>query len=62
MAHRNTDCVGWLIPESGNRFAALQSIAMGLTEISGWVEPEVAGDLAVRLDHGSHYPYRTGHL
>lgn len=53
VEHWNAEWVGRHVSKSGNRFEALQPVAMGLTEIFGGVGPDVARGLALRLDHGS---------
>jgi len=53
VEHWNAECVSWHVSKSGNRFEALQPVAMGLTEIFGDVGPGVARGLALRMDHGS---------
>lgn len=55
VEHWNAECVGWHVSKSGNRFEALQPVALGLTEIFGGVGPDVARGLALRMDHGSQY-------
>lgn len=53
--HWSAECVGWHVTKVGDRFAALEPIAMGLTQLFGGVEAEVARGLAPRMDHGTQY-------
>jgi len=53
--HWNAECVGWHVCKEGNRFAALEPIAMGLTRLYGSVGRDVARGLSLRLDHGTQY-------
>jgi putative transposase len=53
--HWSAECVGWHVTKIGDRFAALEPIAMGLTALFGGVEAEVARGLALRMDHGTQY-------
>lgn len=55
VEHGNAECVGYHVTKRGTRFAALEPVAMALTEIYGSVEVDVARGLALRLDHGSQY-------
>lgn len=55
VEHWNAECVGWHVTKVGDRFAALEPIAMGLTALFGSVEAEVARGLALRMDHGTQY-------
>lgn len=53
--HWSAECVGWHVTKLGDRFAALEPIAMGLTQLFGGVEADVARGLALRMDHGTQY-------
>jgi len=55
VEHWNAECVGWHVCKLGDRFAALEPIAMGLDRIFGRVDAEVARGLSLRIDHGSQY-------
>lgn len=55
VEHWSAECVGWHVTKVGDRFAALEPIAMGLTHLFGSVEAEVARGLALRMDHGTQY-------
>lgn len=53
--HWSAECVGWHVTKVGDRFAALEPIALGLTQLFGGVEAEIARGLALRMDHGTQY-------
>jgi transposase InsO family protein len=53
--HCHAECVGWHAVKIGDRFAALEPIAQGLTEHFGGVGTQVARGLALRFDHGTQY-------
>jgi transposase InsO family protein len=53
--HFNAECVGWHAAKIGNRFAALQPIAQGLTQHFGSTGAESARGLCLRFDHGTQY-------
>jgi transposase InsO family protein len=55
VEHWNAECVGWHVCKIGDRFAALEPIAMGVERIFGRVERDVARGLSLRLDHGTQY-------
>lgn len=55
VEHWNSECVGWHVCKEGNRFNALQPLAMGLTRHFGSVEAGVATSLSLRMDHGTQY-------
>lgn len=55
VEHWNTECVGWHVSKRGDRYAALEPIAMGLTKVYGSVEAGVARGLSLRMDHGTQY-------
>lgn len=55
VEHWNAECLGWHVAKIGNRYAALEPIAMGLTGVFGDVGAEVARGLSLRLDHGTQY-------
>ena len=55
VEHWNAECVGWHVCKEGNRFNALQPLAMGLTKLFGSTAAGVAIGLSVRMDHGSQY-------
>lgn len=55
VEHWNAECVGWHVTKTGDRFAALEPIGQGLTNIYGSVAKDVARGLELRMDHGSQY-------
>jgi transposase InsO family protein len=55
LDHYNSECVGWHVAKVGDRFAALQPLAMGILEHFGSVESGIAAGLAIRADHGTQY-------
>jgi transposase InsO family protein len=55
VEHFNAECVGYHVCKKGDRFAALEPVAMGLVEHYGSVAAGVARGLAVRMDHGTQY-------
>lgn len=55
IEHWNAECVGYHVCKVGNRFNALEPIAMGLTKLYGSVAAGVARGLRLRMDHGQQY-------
>lgn len=55
VEHWNAECVGWHVAKKGDRFAALEPVAMGLRGVVGGVGREVARGLSLRMDHGTQY-------
>lgn len=55
VEHWNAECVGYHICKTGNRYAALEPIAMGLKHLYGSVGKDAARGLSLRMDHGSQY-------
>ncbi len=55
VEHWNAECVGWHVVKEGDRYAALEPIAMGLTRIFGRTDGGVARGLKLRMDHGTQY-------
>jgi transposase InsO family protein len=53
--HFNVECVGHHVCKTGDRFAALEPLAMGIAEQYGSLAGDVARGLAVRMDHGTQY-------
>jgi transposase InsO family protein len=58
VEHWNAECVGVHVCQKGDRFAALQPIAMGLTRLYGGTGAETARGLSRRMDHGTRVPLR----
>ena len=55
VEHFNVECVGYHVCKVGDRFAALEPLAMGIGQHYGSVGAGVARGLAVRMDHGTQY-------
>jgi transposase InsO family protein len=55
VEHWNAECVGWHVAKTGDRYAALEPVAMGLKTIFGTLEAEMARGLSLRMDHGTQY-------
>jgi transposase InsO family protein len=55
VEHWNGECVGVHVCKKGDRFAALEPIAQGVTRLFGAVTADVARGLSLRMDHGSQY-------
>lgn len=55
VEHWNAECVGWHVTKSGDRFAALQPLSMGLLKHYGSVQAGAARGLTLRMDNGSQY-------
>lgn len=55
VEHWNAECVGWHVTKTGDRFAALQPLSMGLKQRFGSVVAGVARGLTLRMDNGSQY-------
>lgn len=55
VEHWNGECVGIHVAKKGDRFAALEPVAQGLTRLYGAVTAEVARGLSLRMDHGTQY-------
>jgi len=53
VEHWNGECVGIHVAKKGDRFAALEPLAQGLTRLYGAVTAEVARGLSLRMDHGT---------
>jgi len=53
IEHWNGECVGIHVAKKGDRFAALEPLAQGLTRLYGAVTAEVARGLSLRMDHGT---------
>ena len=60
VEHWNAECVGWHVVKVGDRYAALEPIAQGLTRIFGSAGADAARGLKLRLDHGTQY--LSGHF
>ncbi|WP_460596699.1 transposase, partial [Geomonas sp. Red276] len=55
VEHWNAECVGWHVTKTGDRFAALLPLSMGLLKHYGSVQADAARGLTLRMDNGSQY-------
>jgi putative transposase len=55
VEHWNAECVGWHVTKNGDRFAALQPVAMGIKARYGSIGTAAARGLVLRMDHGTQY-------
>jgi transposase InsO family protein len=55
IEHWNAECMGWNVSKKGDRFAALEAIAMGVEKVCGKTGADVLRGLRLRMDHGSQY-------
>jgi len=55
VEHWNAECVGWRVCKIGDRFNALQPLAMALTEVYASVKAGAARGLSLRMDNGTQY-------
>ncbi len=55
VEHWNAECMGWHVCKTGNRYAALEPIAAGLTRAYGTVDADIGRGLQLRMDHGTQY-------
>jgi putative transposase len=55
VEHWNAECVGWHVAKTGDRYAALEPVAMGLRNLFGSIEGGAARGLSLRMDHGTQY-------
>jgi transposase InsO family protein len=55
VEHWNAECVGWHVCKTGDRYAALEPVSMGLRTIYGALGPAAARGLKLRMDHGTQY-------
>lgn len=53
--HWNTECLGWHVCKTGDRFAALEPITQAVKEVYGSLSQGVAKGLKLRIDNGSQY-------
>lgn len=53
--HWNTECLGWHVCKTGDRFAALEPIVQAVKGIYGSLSKGVAKGLKLRIDNGSQY-------
>jgi len=55
VEHWNAECVGWHVCKLGNRYAALEAVAMGIKRVFGSTCADVARGLSLRIDHGTQF-------
>ena len=55
VEHWNAEVMGWHVCKKGDRFAALEPVAMGVMAEYGSVERGEARGLSLRMDHGTQY-------
>jgi len=55
VEHWSAECVGWHVCKKGDRYAALEPIAMALENVFGSTAASVARGLSLRMDHGTQY-------
>ena len=55
VEHWNAECMGWHVCKKGNRFAALEPVAMALEREFGKAEPGIARGISLRMDNGNQY-------
>lgn len=53
--HFNTECLGWTVVKTGDRFAALEPIRQAVKSQFGGFAKGIAEGLKLRMDHGSQY-------
>lgn len=53
--HWNTECLGWHVCKTGDRFAALEPISQAVREVYGCLSKGIAAGLKLRIDNGSQY-------
>jgi len=55
IEHWNAECMGWHVCKKGNRFAALEPVAMALEREFGRAERGIARGISLRTDNGNVY-------
>jgi len=53
--HWNSECMGWHVCKTGDRFAALEPVIQAIRSQYGSLEKEIAKGLKLRIDNGSQY-------
>lgn len=53
--HWNTECLGWHVCKTGDRFAALEPIYQAVKRVYGSLDKGIASGLKLRIDNGSQY-------
>lgn len=60
VEHWNAECMGWHVTKKGNRFAALEPVAMACEREFGKAERGIARGISLRMDNGN--VYTSGHF
>lgn len=65
--HWNSECLGWHVCKTGDRFAALEPITQAVKKVYGTLDKGIAAGLQLRIDNGSQYTsdyflQQVGHL
>jgi putative transposase len=58
--HWNAEALGWHVAKRGDRYAAVQAVAMAVRNVFGHLSPSAARGVALRHDHGS--AFLAGHF
>src|SRR5438309_4663843 len=53
--HWNAEALGWHVDKRGDRYAAVQAVAMAVRNVFGLLSPSAARGVALRHDHGSAF-------
>jgi transposase InsO family protein len=53
--HWNSECMGWHVCKTGDRFAALEPITQAVRDVYGSLAKGVVKGLKLRIDNGSQY-------
>lgn len=53
--HWNSECMGWHVCKTGDRFAALEPVTQAIKRAYGALGKEVVRGLKLRIDNGSQY-------
>jgi putative transposase len=57
--HFNSECVGWTVVKTGDRWAAIESLREAVRNVFGTFENGAAEGVWLRHDHGSQYTARA---
>jgi putative transposase len=60
VEHWNAECLGYHVCKTGDRFAALESVAQAVMATMGRTDSDAARGVLLRLDHGPQY--RSDHF
>ena len=53
--HWNTECLGWHVCKTGDRFAALEPVTQAVKRVYGKLSKGIAFGMRLRIDNGSQY-------